>query len=177
MRALLAALLLIASLSAQLPGAGAQRPYDIMARLKAAQQAQAQYAATYGAQNITAAFVRRVAKASRPTAPVGDSGGGGIGGGNGAASIESVSASIERAVASSPLSAVEQALALGLPVNFDYLQAHPDVATRVRAAILTNYNALEFPVILAWAYLFASTTRKPTRRSLHGYASALRTTH
>lgn len=117
-----AVVLLVSGLAAQVPPAVAQ-PLPAETVLKIAQQAQAQYEVTYGRPKMTAEYVRRVALASRRPS----------GGQNGnAARTESSTASIERSVASSPVSAVEQAVALGLPVNFEYLLVRPEVAAQVK---------------------------------------------
>ena len=101
--------------------AAAQPPAEILQALEAAQQAQHQVTAVYGPPNITAANVRRIAKASQPA-----EGGGrpstdtGLDRGSTTTTVQPV------------LSGVEQAVAEGVPVDVQLLMQNPAAAAQVR---------------------------------------------
>ena len=108
--------------------AAAQPPAEILQALEAAQQAQHQVAAAYGPPNITAASVRRIAKASQP-AEGGDS--------NAAGGTSSPDTGLDHrsstATTMQPvLSGVEEAVAEGIQVDVQLLMQNPAAAAQVR---------------------------------------------
>jgi hypothetical protein len=105
--------------------AAAQPPAEILQALEAAQQAQHQMNAAYGTPNITAANVRRIAKASQPAE-------GGSGSAAGASSSADDNSALDRRSNTAPLSGVEQAMAEGVPVNLHLLMQNPAAAAQVR---------------------------------------------
>ena len=114
--------------------AAAQPPAEILQALEAAQQAQHQVTAAYGQPNITAANVRRIAKASQPAEGGSSSAAGASASTDSPLNRHSSTATVKLPV----LSGVEQAMAEGVPVDLQLLKQNPAAAAQVRDTCVAN---------------------------------------